>query len=93
MWFTHTQHALLLRAETVAKEAKEEYEAVTRRVLAEFDVFSQQKLVDMRDVLLNYAQVPPIHPICLTHTPNLSHPYTQPISPIHPIYLTCATCC
>jgi len=48
---------LLLRAEAAAKDAKEEYDAVTRRVLAEFDVFSQQKIVDMRDVLLNYVQV------------------------------------
>lgn len=49
--------AQLLRTEATAKETKTEYEAVTRRLIEEFDTFTQQKMVDMRDVLLNYAQV------------------------------------
>ena len=30
---------------------------ITRRVIEEFDNFTRQKMVDMRDILLNYVQV------------------------------------
>jgi hypothetical protein len=41
----------------VAKEAKLEYEGVTQRVIAEFEVFKCQKMVDMRDIMLNFVNM------------------------------------
>jgi hypothetical protein len=41
----------------VAKEAKLEYEGVTQRVISEFEVFKCQKMVDMRDIMLNFVNM------------------------------------
>lgn len=41
----------------MAKETKTEYELVTRRVITEFEQFKSQKVVDMRDIMLNFVRM------------------------------------
>jgi Vps5 C terminal like len=52
-----SKQALLLRAQALSKDAKTEYDQVTERLLKEFEVFKQQKVVDMRDVILNFVNI------------------------------------
>ena len=49
--------ALVYRAQAVAKEAKTEYEVVTRRVVSEFECFREQKVVDMRDIMRSFVNL------------------------------------
>ena len=49
--------ALVYKAQAVAKETKLEYELVTRRVIAEFEQFKSQKVIDMRDIMLNFVRM------------------------------------
>lgn len=82
--------ALVYKAQAVAKEAKLEYEGVTQRVISEFEVFKCQKMVDMRDILLNFVnmQVRPIemHSPPLPSSPFLlalaEVPYTALVTPL-----------
>ena len=46
----------MYRAQAVAKEAKTVYEIVTQRVLTEFSFFQEQKIIDLRDILLNFVE-------------------------------------
>ena len=39
----------------MAKEAKDVFEIVTQRVIAEFNLFEEQKIIDLRDVLLTFV--------------------------------------
>ena len=39
----------------MAKEAKIVFEVVTQRVIAEFSLFEEQKIIDLRDVLLTFV--------------------------------------
>ena len=43
------------RAQAMAKEAKDVFEIVTQRVIAEFNLFEEQKIIDLRDVLLTFV--------------------------------------
>ena len=47
----------MYRAQAVAKEAKIEYEVVTRRVISEFESFKGQKIVDMRDIMMSFVNL------------------------------------
>ena len=47
----------MYRAQAAAKEAKTEYEVVTRRVVSEFEMFRSQKVVDMRDIMLAFVNI------------------------------------
>ena len=48
--------ALVHRAQAMAKEAKIIFEIVTQRILTEFSFFEEQKIIDLRDVLLNFVK-------------------------------------
>lgn len=52
-----SKQAVLNRAIALSKDAKTEYDQVTERLLKEFEVFKQQKVVDMRDVILNFVNI------------------------------------
>ena len=39
----------------MANEAKIVFEVVTQRVIAEFSLFEEQKIIDLRDVLLTFV--------------------------------------
>ena len=47
----------MYRAQAQAKEAKIEYEVVTRRVISEFESFKGQKIVDMRDIMMSFVNL------------------------------------
>ena len=47
----------MYKAQAVAKEAKVEFEVVTQRVILEFGDFKAQKMVDMRDIMLNFVNM------------------------------------
>jgi hypothetical protein len=47
--------ALVQRAQQAAEEAKEDYDRVSQRIIIEFEIFKKQKVVDFRDVLLNFV--------------------------------------
>jgi hypothetical protein len=47
---------LLWKSQAAAKVAKIDFEVVTERVIAEFNVFQLQKVIDFRDILLGYAE-------------------------------------
>jgi hypothetical protein len=53
--FTPLQE-LLWKSQAAAKVAKIDFEVVTERVIAEFNVFQLQKVIDFRDILLGYAE-------------------------------------
>ena len=57
--------ALVYKAQAVAKETKTEYELVTRRVITEFEQFKSQKVVDMRDIMLNFVRMQVSQLLCL----------------------------
>jgi hypothetical protein len=59
------------KAQAVAKEAKLEYEGVTQRVISEFEVFKCQKMVDMRDIMLNFVNMQ-VRPRFILFNPVLS---------------------
>ena len=59
---------LLWRSQAAAKVAKVDFEVVTERVIAEFNIFQLQKVVDFRDLLLGFVEKQ------VTHT---QHRYTH----------------
>ena len=64
---------LLWRSQAAAKVAKVDFEVVTERVIAEFNIFQLQKVVDFRDLLLGFVEKQ------VTHTQHTQHRYTHTV--------------